>query len=118
MQLTLRGVAGFGDVLFRLVATLDAELSQAKAAEEVFVTKWQHAVGRNATLSSKAPQRLHKLAVLLKSLQMPAPHDVGLVENFLISRGLLASAPASDNEEGGPPETTTPAPPAAPPSCS
>lgn len=108
VRVTLRGVAGFGDVLFRLVATLDAELSQAQAAEEVFVARWKRAVGQSVTLSNTPSKRLHELRRLLQSMQMPVPNNVGIVERFLIDRGLVAAAPAPVGTEREPPTTTSP----------
>lgn len=116
VQLTLRGVAGFGDVLFRLVATLDAEMSKAQAAEEVFVAKWKQSVGQSVRLSSTPTKRPRQLRKLLYALRMPAPNDVELVERFLIARGLVSAAPTTAGQEREPPATR--APPSTPPSGS
>jgi len=118
VQLTLRGVAGFGDVLFRLVATLDAELSKAKAAEMVFVARWQQAVSQHVRQSHKQSTRTTQLRKVMRAMRMPDPNEEVLLESFLVSRGLLAAAPASEGNDSGSSETATPSPHPTPPSGS
>ena len=58
IELELESVLGFGEVLHRIVVTIDAELSVTQAAEGIMLNRWQDVRRhRYSDPSSKVPLR-------------------------------------------------------------
>jgi hypothetical protein len=74
--LSLRGVVGFGEVVLRLVCTLDIHLAGTSYAESEFKSRWKVANGATAIPVSTpdANKRKIRIGVLTKKLGLPAPH--------------------------------------------
>lgn len=84
VTLSLRGVVGFGEVVLRLVATVDAEITKTEKAEQVFLKRWKEfhgdspiQVSRNTDLCK---ERIKKL---VRKLGLPTPTNTPEFENLL-----------------------------------
>jgi hypothetical protein len=91
VRLDLRGVVGFGEIVLRLMCTLDIELSQAKDCERVFVTKWRSTHGnRPVTIASRPDPRMRRIKSLVKQLGLPKPIVSPQFEAWLRSEQLIS----------------------------
>ena len=88
VRLYLRGVVGFTDVVLRIVTTLDAELSRAKRAEDVFSQYWKSAIGRGQTLKSDRNARKSQVQRLCAKLELPRPNQTDEIERLIKSKRL------------------------------
>lgn len=73
LSLSLRGVVGFGEVVLRLVTTLDAELSQTREAEVVFAHRWVHKHGQPIHLPKDIRAQETKIEKLVRQIGLEAP---------------------------------------------
>lgn len=74
IKLILRGVVGFGDVVLRLVSTLDAEFSKSMWAENAFLSRWKACHGYSAVQVPAALEpRQKRIRELVRKLDLPAP---------------------------------------------
>lgn len=87
-RLSLRGVVGFTGILFKIIATLDAELSRSKLAERHFVEKWKAANPHKQMLSSVQKKRARQIEKLADNAGFPEPSDANKLGNWLNHLGL------------------------------
>jgi hypothetical protein len=73
IRLSLRGTVGFGEIVLRLISTLDAELSKTVQAEPVFVSRWASVIGSIRSLPSNTDDRNGAIVRLTRKLGLPAP---------------------------------------------
>jgi hypothetical protein len=74
IMLDLRGVAGFGEIILRLVSTLDAEMSRTTNAENVFLKRWHSTHGKPAIcVSARTDLRKDRVKRLVRQMGLPAP---------------------------------------------
>jgi hypothetical protein len=90
VQLELRGVVGLGDVVMRLVTTLDAELARSQGAEDEFSEQWLAAHGRKYSLKSDAPGRNAQVLRLVRKLGLPEPTKPEEIAAFLKKKRLVS----------------------------
>lgn len=88
VKLNLRGVVGFGEVVLRLIITLDAELSKSQLAEDEFVRRWAAATGRRMTLPGDLKAKAAWIAKGVRKLEIPPPASTLLLLPLLERRGL------------------------------
>ncbi|WP_421549156.1 hypothetical protein [Pseudomonas sp. QD4] len=88
-NVTLRGVVGFGDVVLRLITTLDAELSRKQVAEPVFIKKWKETITNNYTLPADEKEADNLMRRLVGKLNLKAPATALPLKNFLKIHGLV-----------------------------
>jgi hypothetical protein len=87
IRLHLRGVVGFCDVLFRMIVTVDAELSRSEKAEAVLEKALRQV--RSRTLSSN-PQRRHlQLLNHCRSAKLPNPADMEAMRQFMLAKRII-----------------------------
>lgn len=86
--LSLYGVIGFGAVVFHMVATIDAELSQTKVAEREFVQRFRERYGLK-DLTKAQPKRAKRLSSLTKNLGFPEPRSVQGLDDLLVSERII-----------------------------
>jgi hypothetical protein len=87
ITLHLRGVVGFCDILFRMMVTVDAELSRCYHAEDVLEAALKQVTRR--TLSSN-PQRRHlQLLNHIRAARLPKPLDMEAVRQFMLSKRII-----------------------------
>ncbi|GMV69375.1 MAG: hypothetical protein AMXMBFR76_18140 [Pseudomonadota bacterium] len=84
IKLSLRGVVGFGDVVLRLVSTLDAEFSKSMWAENAFLSRWKACHGYSAVQVPVALERRRKrIRELVRKLDLPTPKVTTQFETWL-----------------------------------
>lgn len=87
IDIDLSVVLNAAEILHKVVATLDAELSATDAAEEVMLRRWcdaRRAYRRDPPFSGK--RRHDHIKDRLKSVNFPAPVDITEVDHFLTER--------------------------------
>jgi len=86
----LRGIVGFTQVVLRLIATIDAELSRSIRAESYLRHEWSLTHGRRFTLKTRdADARSRQVARLFIKLGLPAPVHTNGLELWLRSEHLV-----------------------------
>lgn len=88
VKVSLRGVAGFSNIVLKIIATLDAELSRAKQAEELFIERWKRKYPDPRMLSSKSGRRRTQIRHLAEHAGFPVPTDLHAFGNWLSTLGL------------------------------
>lgn len=91
VSLSLRGVVGFGEVVLKLVTTLDAELSKTNGAEHVLVQEWTPRHGRNYNLPADASAQVTRIVKLVRKLGLETPQDPARLLPMLRRLGLVAA---------------------------
>jgi hypothetical protein len=90
VKLQLRGVVGFGDIVLRLICTLDAELSKSKHAEQVFIVRWREAHGKGVISIANDPlRRTARIKRLVREMHLPTPKVSSDLESWLKSERLI-----------------------------
>jgi hypothetical protein len=96
IELSLRGVVGFADVIRRLIATLDAEFACVTGAQAEVVAQWRdhfQATSRTKkkfyTLPSAAGEREKMVRRLIVKIGLPRPVQVSLLGPYLLSQHLV-----------------------------
>jgi hypothetical protein len=90
VRLSLRGVVGFCEILLRMMASIDAELSQAAAAEPYFRERIRlPGANQPTTLSSDRKRRDAQVAKRCMVAGLPRPLDIPAVYAFLRSHRLI-----------------------------
>ena len=90
IELRLRGVVGFSGLVLRLIATLDAELSRAAAADNLLEGRWRRVHQQPYTLPKKgSPERQEILARLVRKLGLPTPLVTPVLEKWALARRLV-----------------------------
>lgn len=90
IQLSLRGVVGFSDVVLRLIATYDQLLTRAPYADIALKNKWIEVHKGRVIVKAAGPGRDKKIASLIKKCGLPNPCDLSSLYNHLYSKGLVA----------------------------
>lgn len=88
VSLNLRGVVGLTDVLIKIIATIDAELSRSERAEAVFEKAYKSA-NRRTTLSATVRKRDRQVGDLCVKAGLVPPTDAAAVYEFLRDRRLI-----------------------------
>lgn len=73
IQLSLRGVVGFSDVVLRLIATFDLLLSDSAFAENVLKKRWREKHGGLISVKPPGKERDNQLAKLIRQCNLPTP---------------------------------------------
>lgn len=87
ITLHLRGVVGFCDILFRMMVTVDAELSRSHQAEGVLEAALKQVTRR--TLSSNPHRRHLQLLNHIRAARLPKPMDMEVVRRFMLSKRII-----------------------------
>jgi hypothetical protein len=69
----LRGIVGFGDIVLKLIATLDAELSTHQKAEVVLAGRWKSVHGVGHFLPTDASAKQERISKSITKLGLPKP---------------------------------------------
>jgi hypothetical protein len=88
IRLHIRGVVGLCDILFRIMVTVDAELSRSIKAEPILESRFRAARLRQFT-SGKPHRRRSQINDFCRSAGLPKPKNAEIVHQFLISKGLI-----------------------------
>ncbi len=73
VDLDLRGVVGFGDVILKLITTLDAELSLHRKAERVLANRWRSSIGTGRTLPAEKSAKATAISRYIGKLGLRRP---------------------------------------------
>lgn len=91
MTVSLRGVVGLGEIVLRLVCTLDTEFAQSKHAESVFIKRWKAFHGKGAvTIANNPHDRLERIRRLVRKLDLPTPQTSAQFDAWLKAQGLIS----------------------------
>ena len=85
----LRGVVGFCDILFRIMITVDAELSRSSKSEGYFEQTFKERKS-HITLSSASEKRDAQVNKICRAAGFPSPHDISAVTSFLLSKRIIS----------------------------
>lgn len=84
IKISLRGVVGFGDIVLRLVSTLDVEFSKSPGAEQAFLNRWKACHGGPAVQVSANPNLCReRIKRLVRKLGLPTPTITDQFETWL-----------------------------------
>lgn len=89
LKLSLRGVVGFGEVVLRLVCTLDAELSYSSFAEATLEKRWMKKHGKNLQIAYKHKARYDRIKRLFRQIDLPIGKSAAQLEGWLKSKSLI-----------------------------
>lgn len=89
IKLHLRGVVGFCDILFRMMVTIDAELSRAAAAESILEQALRSGK-KLTTFNSQVRRRRAQIKGICRAAMLPPPHEVDALGDFMITKGLVS----------------------------
>lgn len=89
VQLSLRGVVGFSDVVLRLIHTLDVELATSIYAEHVFATLWRSKHTAPVTLKLPLAERHAQLRGMVHACGLPRPTALASLDTHMQSQGLV-----------------------------
>ncbi|MBZ4413734.1 hypothetical protein VZQ01_27140 [Myxococcus faecalis] len=90
IKLDLRGVAGFSDIIIKIITTLDAELARAESAELELKKRILKVSKTKHQLSSDKNKRHQQLLGLTRKLGLPKPTSTIEFETFLRSHNLAS----------------------------
>jgi hypothetical protein len=90
-KLSLRGVVGFGEVVLKLVCTIDTELAATGFAEKDFKRRWRIENGGGASLvaATDVARRNRRIGVLTRKLGLPTPVMTPAFLAWLRTEGLI-----------------------------
>lgn len=75
VKLSLRGVAGFGEIILKLVSTLDIEISKSIHAERILKDRWIAVNGKGRDIPGKTESRRTAIIRLIRKLDLPTPQS-------------------------------------------
>lgn len=90
-RLSLRGVVGFGEVILKLVCTLDITIAGTKYAERDFNRRWKEKHGSSVQLVAgrNESRRKSRIQILAKKLGLPNPLVNQALIDWLKSESLV-----------------------------
>lgn len=90
VALSLRGVVGFGDVVLKLVCTLDIEFSQSQGAEDAFLRRWRETHGNGTLMIAQDPHdRNTRIKRLVQRMNLPSPNTPATFSAWLGANRLI-----------------------------
>ena len=87
-RVSLRGVVGFSNIVLKLIATLDAELSRSQDAEKAFLAKWKLAHSHRLQLPANPGKRGVRIKRHSTEAGFPRPRQPGQLADWMKSKGL------------------------------
>ena len=89
IELSLRGVVGFSDIVVKTIAALDLALSNSEFAEKMVVKRWveKHKGRVFIKAGTSRDARITKLAV---QCGLPRPVDISTLYDYLYRRQMVA----------------------------
>lgn len=89
ISISLRGVVGFGEIILKLICTLDAELTKSSAAEKLFIKRWKNKHGGIIMIKAKRSDRINRIKKLVRQLELPTPTAIPLLDIWLQSQKFI-----------------------------
>ncbi|MBI6854557.1 hypothetical protein YA0002_17430 [Pseudomonas cichorii] len=87
--INLRGVVGFGDVVLRLICSIDAEIAKTTLALPAFMGKWACAISQKPTLPSSKELANFRIQQFLRKMRLKPSADCSALQGFLVSQNLV-----------------------------
>ena len=90
-QLSLRGVVGFGEIILKLVCTLDIELSSTSFAQTNLAERWRSRYGETPKMVAgrDKARRARRIKILVAELGLPKPEVTVEFESWLEQERLV-----------------------------
>lgn len=88
IELSLRGVVGFSDVVLRLIATYDQLLTRSSLSEGILKRRWLDVHKGKVTVKPAGPARDGQVASLIKQCELPLPTALQNLYSHLSAQGL------------------------------
>lgn len=89
VELSLRGVVGFSEIILRLITTLDCALALTPSGEAWFARTWKKRFGKRP-FSPYREVRHGEIANLVSDLNLPRAENLGTLAGFLKAQGLMS----------------------------
>lgn len=93
VKVSLRGIVGFGDIIIKIIATLDAELARCSQSDQEFTSRfkeWANHRGKSSVSLKKDPAaRCNQIKRLISKLDFPEPVKTDDVETLLLHEKIL-----------------------------
>lgn len=93
VKVSLRGVVGFGDIIIKIIATLDAELACCAQSDQELTSRfkeWANHRGKSSVSLKKDPAaRCNQIRRLISKLDFPEPVITDDVETLLLHEKIL-----------------------------
>jgi len=83
VKISLRGAIGFTAIIFKIIATLDAEFCRSDASKKPFIDKWKMAHKSCRTLPSDRKKRAGTINTMAANAGFPLPTDPNKLGEFL-----------------------------------
>jgi len=89
-SIDIRGVVGFYDIILRIVATVDAEISLSIVSESILIQRFKAINSRKHTLGAQQQEKESQVKRIFRSANMPIPNDLYRAERFLRDHSLVS----------------------------
>jgi hypothetical protein len=93
VKLSLRGVVGFGDIIIKIITTLDAEFTLCSKSDQELIYRfknWANNLGKSKTSLKKDPvARQNQIIRFLRILKFPEPVKTEEIEAELLRKKVL-----------------------------
>jgi hypothetical protein len=93
VKLSLRGVVGFGEIILRIVTSLDVELAPTREAKKELLKslkEWRKTKGKRSHSLKKDPaERKQQIIRLVRGIGYPDPNRTDELERILVQEGVL-----------------------------
>ena len=89
VKINLRGVVGFGEVVLKLVCTLDAELSKSNAAEQLFAARWSAKHSVRITIATERSSRDDRIKRMTRKIELPTPVAIKVLDAWLCNKRFI-----------------------------
>ncbi len=93
VKVSLRGVVGLGDIIIKIIATLDAELACCAQSEQELIsrfTEWANHKGKGTvSLKKDSAARCNQIRRLINNLGFPEPVKTEEVETLLLQEQIF-----------------------------
>jgi hypothetical protein len=88
-SLYLRSVVGFCDILLRIMASVDAELSRSAKAEATLASMLRKAKPKQTLLSADTQRRNSQIEKRCAAAGLPQPANCAAVYQFMVAQGIV-----------------------------
>jgi hypothetical protein len=97
VSLSFRDVMSFGEVLHKIVTTIDGELSSTGATERLLCERWERRRRRHyAGASSNDAKRWNRIKLDFRGAQLPTPADIRFLDAAMRTKyGALLRPPSA-----------------------
>ena len=86
VKLSLRGIVGFCEIILKIIATCDAELSRAPNAEVEFIENWEKNGEKGRTIKSNLIKGNEQLKRYIRRLGYPDPVNMNHLRPFILNK--------------------------------